>query len=133
MDQPLIAVSNLVQSYDGQPVLDIENLRINQGDVLALLGRNGSGKSTLLRMLSLLEKPASGEILFHGRRLASEKERFEQRRRMAMVFQEPLLFSGTVAYNVSYAPAVRGLPHDVIAERCERAFSLLGIEHLASR
>lgn len=133
VEQSLIEVSNLVQIYNGQAVVDVDHLAINQGDVVALLGRNGSGKSTLLRMLCLLERPASGDVLFRGRRLASDRERLDQRRRMAMVFQEPLLFSGTVAYNVSYALSIRRLPRDEISSRCKRALSLLGIEHLAGR
>jgi len=133
MDRPLIRVSNLVHAYEGRRVLDVEGLSINRGDIVALLGRNGSGKSTLLRMMSLLEKPSSGDILFHGKLLELERDRFAQRRRMAMVFQEPLLFSGTVTYNVSYGLAIRGLPRDDIAEKRRRALSLLAIEHLASR
>ncbi|MCR4397565.1 MAG: ABC transporter ATP-binding protein [Firmicutes bacterium] len=133
MEQPLIRAEGLVQVYGGRRVLDIADLRVNEGDVLGILGKNGSGKSTLLRILCLLEKPTSGEIRFRGKRLVTERERLAQRRRMSMVFQEPVLFGGSVRFNVSYGLSVRRLPRERIREATDRVLGLLGIAHLDRR
>ena len=60
----LIEVVNLGQEYTGQYVLKNINLKIDRGEVFALIGPTGAGKTTLLRLLNLLESPASGTLHF---------------------------------------------------------------------
>src|SRR5262249_23196316 len=71
-----------------------------ESEVLAVIGPNGAGKSTLLRVLALLEVPARGAVRFRGAAPRTAAERLALRRRMASVFQEPLLCNATVAGNV---------------------------------
>ena len=85
--------------YGGAEVLAVERLSVQRGEVLAVVGPNGSGKSTLLRVLNLLEAPTEGAIRFDGKPLQA-RDALAERRRMASVFQQPLLALGTVADNV---------------------------------
>ncbi|MFT5599335.1 MAG: ATP-binding cassette subfamily F protein uup [Urechidicola sp.] len=58
----LLNANNLYHSYGDQPLLDMANLSIEDGERICLVGRNGTGKSTLLKMLSGQIKPDEGEI-----------------------------------------------------------------------
>ena len=86
------------------------NLDIEEGKVLALIGPTGSGKTTLLRLIDTLDQPTKGSIFFHGEDICrfSSKEKLLVRRRMAMVFQKPVMFSRSVYENVAYGLKVRG-------------------------
>jgi tungstate transport system ATP-binding protein len=133
VDGRLIELHGVLHRYGARTVLDLPDLRIARGDVLGVLGRNGSGKSTLLRLLGLLDRPTRGQLLYHGRQLEGERARLAQRRRMAMVFQDSLLFAGSVRSNVAYGLKVRGMRGQEVLARSDRMLELLGIEHLADR
>lgn len=68
------------------------SLNVYKGKTLGIVGESGCGKSTFVRMLMQLDRPTSGEILYHGRDLTkmSKKEQWENRQHMQMVFQDPL-------------------------------------------
>ena len=68
------------------------NLNVYKGKTLGIVGESGCGKSTFVRMVISLDKPTSGEILYHGKNLAdlSKKETWLNRQNMQMVFQDPL-------------------------------------------
>ncbi|MDO4337551.1 MAG: ATP-binding cassette domain-containing protein [Eubacteriales bacterium] len=68
------------------------NLNVYKGKTLGIVGESGCGKSTFVRMVISLDKPTSGEILYHGKNLAglSKQETWLNRQNMQMVFQDPL-------------------------------------------
>lgn len=105
---------------------------MNPGEVLAVIGPSGAGKSTLLRVLALLES-ARGTVAYRGRPVGAEAERLALRRRMASVFQDPLLCDATVAANARLALTLRGVGRRE-ADRLVRLWlERLGIAHLAER
>ena len=63
----LLEVGKLEAGYGAEPVLKGIDLRVNEGELVAVLGANGAGKSTLMRALSGLHRPVSGEIVFQDR------------------------------------------------------------------
>lgn len=67
------------------------NLKIQKGKTLGIVGESGSGKTTLVNMLMDLEKPTSGEILYHGRDISkfTKQEVWENRQNIQIVFQDP--------------------------------------------
>lgn len=68
------------------------SLNVYKGKTLGIVGESGCGKSTFVRLLMQLDKPTSGEILFHDRNIAklSKKEQWLNRKNVQMVFQDPL-------------------------------------------
>jgi tungstate transport system ATP-binding protein len=113
-------------------VLDVGALDVRRGEVLAVVGPNGSGKSTLLRVLGLLETPSAGEVRLDGRAV-TPTDALAARRRMASVFQQPLLARGTVAENVAVGLRFRGVAGSESATRVERWLARFGIAHLRDR
>ena len=103
----MLRVEALRRSYGGRLVVDVAELELRRGEVLAVLGPNGAGKSTLLRLLLLLERADAGRIFIDGAEVRAGD--VATRRRMAAVFQRPFLFSGTVSYNVGFGLGARGI------------------------
>lgn len=132
MVEAYLEIKNLGHEYNGKRVLDIANLKVWVGEIFVLMGPNGAGKSTLLRLINFLEKPTEGEIWIRGRPPQSEAERFQARRRMTMVFQEPLLFRGTVFDNIAYGLKIRGSFREVIQREAGEILAKLGIAHLSN-
>src|SRR5512147_3221642 len=114
--QAVLEGKDLLVSRGGVSVLDIPSIRITDGEVLALIGPNGAGKTTLLQALSYLLRPVSGELYFRGAKVGSEVSVLDFRRRLAMVFQEPLLFDTTVFLNVASGLKIRGMKRSEIDE-----------------
>ncbi|MBI1884816.1 MAG: ABC transporter ATP-binding protein [Chloroflexi bacterium] len=112
-------------------VLDVPRLDVHRGEVLAVVGPNGAGKSSLLNVLALLEKPSQGRVVFDGEPVAGDP--LSYRRRMAVVFQEPLLLDTTVEANVRSGLALRGVPRDEQERRMEHWLRRFGIQHLRRR
>ncbi len=94
-------VSFAYASRRAQPVLTEVDLTVEPGEVVALVGPSGAGKSTILSLLFRFYDVDQGRVLFEGidvRDLALA----DLRRALAMVAQEPVLFSGTIRENIAY-------------------------------
>ncbi len=89
---------------DGDPILRSIDLVVPANGVTVLAGPSGAGKSTLLRLLNRLDDPVAGEVRWRGRSLIDWPPT-ELRRQVAMVFQRPPLFPGTVLENLQVALA----------------------------
>jgi polar amino acid transport system ATP-binding protein len=102
----MISVQDIHKSFGNLNVLRGVSLTVQQGEVVALIGRSGSGKSTLLRCLNGLEKVDSGYIAVAGHELGEDKTRIRAMRQdVGMVFQSYNLFPHlTVEENIMLAP-----------------------------
>jgi len=94
-------VSFAYPSRRGQPVLREVDLEIAPGEVVALVGPSGAGKSTILSLLYRFYDVDVGRVLIDGVDVR-ELRLAELRRALAMVAQEPVLFSGTIRDNIAY-------------------------------
>lgn len=128
---PLLEVRGLRVERGGTAILGIPSLSLASGSVLALIGPNGAGKSTLLVHLAGLETPTAGEVLCHGRAITLDILGY--RRRLAMVFQDSLLFDTTVERNVAAGLAYRGLGGEERERRVAAALERFRIVHLRRR
>ena len=133
MNSPVIRAESVVACYGKQTVLQIPHLSVEKGEVLAVIGPNGAGKSTLLQVLGLLHRPLHGRLFFDGQDVTDPSNIVALRRRMALVFQKPLLFRGSVFDNVTLGLRLRRLPKGEIVRRAERWLAKLNISHLADR
>ncbi|QRK07404.1 peptidase domain-containing ABC transporter [Archangium violaceum] len=109
----------------GEEVLREVSARIEPGAVVTIVGPSGSGKTTLARLLTRLEEPGRGRVLYDGRD-ARALELSELRRQLAVVWQDVELFHGTLRENLTL-----GLP-PVPAEEVERVVRLCGLEPLVA-
>ena len=114
----------------GHPILDLPELAVEEGEILVVLGPTGAGKSTLLRVMNLLQRPARGAIFWRDRRVPWPAP-LALRRRMAMVFQSPLLFSGSVLDNVEYGLLIRGERRANARAKAEAMLRRIRIDHAA--
>lgn len=113
----VLEVRYLSLSRGGSPVLRDVSLAVEKGEVFMLIGPSGSGKSSLLRCLNRLEEPPPGSVFFSGTDITTRPVT-EIRCRVGMVFQQAVMFPGTVGDNVAYGPAMRGetLPSERVRE-----------------
>ena len=93
-------------------IFDNVNLKINRGELIALIGPSGSGKSSLLNILSLIDTPTSGKVIFEGKDVTkiNENEKSEiRKRKISMIFQgNNLLSDFTCIENVLMPLVIRG-------------------------
>jgi tungstate transport system ATP-binding protein len=132
MAEALLSLHDIRVRYDEATVLEVDSLAINPGEILAVMGPNGAGKSTLLRLMGLLQQPTQGKIYFYGREVIPTNG-LAIRRRMASVFQEPLLLNASVYDNAALGLRLRGLDGRTIEPRIRPWLERLGIEHLTRR
>ena len=127
----MLEAIDIVKSYraGGQaaPVLRGVNLRIEEGEFVAVTGRSGSGKSTMLNVLSTLTEPDSGQVLFQGADLAAMREQERDRLRnnaFAMIFQAHHLMPYLSVLENVLLPGANGF-RGISAQQRQRAVSCL--------
>jgi ATP-binding cassette subfamily B protein len=99
---------NVGFSYaSGEPVLNNLSFAIRRGDTVAVVGLTGAGKTTLINLIPRLYDPTTGRITINGRDLRSLPSA-DFRDTMALVMQDPFLFSGTIRENIFQEPAEAG-------------------------
>lgn len=129
--QAKLGLRQIVVERGGRPILEVASLDVFPGELLAVVGPNGAGKSTLLHVMALLERPSRGQLLFDGRPVTGGLLAY--RRRMAVVFQEPLLLDTSVEGNVRSGLSLRGVPRGEQKRRLALWLERFGIAALARR
>ena len=101
----MIELIDVNKFFGDKHVLKNINLKIEQGEVVALIGPSGSGKSTTLRCMNFMERPTSGKVIFEGKTL--DRNLHKIREQIGMVFQHFHLFPHkTVLENITLAPVL---------------------------
>lgn len=123
-----LQAANIKKSYGKRIILDL-NLSFAGAYLHVILGSNGCGKTTLLRLLALLDKPDSGEILLleEGRLLTNNHA---TRQRIVLAPKPSGLFNHTVSKNVIYGLKLRKVPQGQRAELVHEALEAVGLCHL---
>jgi len=121
----MLEVKNLKKNFGDNKVLKGISLKINKGEIIAVIGPSGCGKSTFLRCLNMIEKPTSGKIIFNKKDITSKEVDLSLvRKKIGMVFQQFNLFANmTVLQNIILAPVKLKLMSEKEAK--ERANELL--------
>ncbi len=124
-------LSNLEKTFGTNRVVKDFNLGIDKGEFVSLLGPSGCGKTTVLRMVAGFETPTSGSILIGGQDVTNQRT---NQRAIGMMFQAYALFPNmTVADNVAFGLAVKGVPKPERAARVTEMLKLIGLPDLGSR
>jgi NitT/TauT family transport system ATP-binding protein len=129
----LLEVDNVCQSYStgsdspGSLVLDHVSLRLEQNEIVGLLGRSGCGKSSLLRIVAGLARPAAGEVAYRGVKVVGPVNN------IAMVFQSFALFPWlSVLENVELGLKARKVSAAESRKRALAAIDLIGLDGFES-
>ena len=126
MSEPMLSISGVSKefAFNGAPIRALQDaeLRIEAGAFVCLIGPSGCGKSTLLRLVAGFEAPSAGTLAMRGRAVAGPgPER-------GMVFQDYGLFPWlTVADNIGFGPAARGIARAEVARIADRFVELIGL------
>ncbi|EKX37099.1 hypothetical protein GUITHDRAFT_78381 [Guillardia theta CCMP2712] len=122
-----IEVCNVCFAYPSRPdalVLSGVTIQLHKGETLALTGPSGGGKSTIAALITRLYEPSSGKILLDGINMSTLSASWI-RKQIAVVNQDPILFSDTIEANIAY-----GRPH---AKRSISEFATVDIQDAARR
>src|ERR1700759_5562050 len=130
-----IEVKNLVKRFGSFAALDGVDLKVNDGELLALLGPSGSGKTTLLRIIAGLDWPDSGEVAFNGEDALAQGAR---ERHVGFVFQQYALFRHmsvfeNVAFGLRVQPRAIRKDEAAIRARVKELLDLVQLDWLSSR
>ena len=128
----MIDVQNLKFSYDADSkefVLDGIDLKIEKNSFVAILGHNGSGKSTLAKCFNGILLPCGGKVYACGFDTSDEKNMFDIRRNVGMVFQNPdnQIIATVVEEDIAFALENLGVPHDEMVKRVDEALAIVGM------
>lgn len=130
-----LEVSGLRYCYpDGRPALEGVDLRVTDGERVAVLGPNGAGKTTLVLHLNGILTPTDGRVVVDGL-VATKANLAEIRRRVGVVFQDPddQLFMPSVRQDVAFGPANLGLRGEELDQRVHEALDAVGMTEVAER
>lgn len=126
-----LRIENLVKDFSGTKALDHVSLHIQDGKLTGLLGPSGCGKSTLLYLISGLEVPTSGRILFGDREVTQLPP---ERRGIGLVFQNYALYPHlTVEQNIAFPLVNQKVKKEEIRQRVVEMAQLVQIEEYLGR
>jgi len=126
---PLLELKNVASYYGSVQALKSVSLRVEQGEVVTLLGANGAGKSTTLRTISGLLRPASGEVWFEGQPIHDMAPEKIVRLGISHVPEGRRIFPGlTVRENIMLGTSNRGrLPKKRMDEEVAEMFDIFPV------
>ena len=116
----------------GQEALSGLSLSVDKGEMVFVTGHSGAGKSTLLRLIALIERPTSGQVIVDGQNTSRVKRRKipAYRRQIGMVFQDhKLLYDRPVFDNVALPLVIAGMGYKEAGRRVRPALEQVGLLH----
>ena len=133
----MIHLENVTKRFPGgQEALSGLDLTVDKGEMVFVTGHSGAGKSTLLRLIALIERPISGQLIVDGQTLRGVRRRKTPmyRRQIGMVFQDhKLLYDRSVADNVALPLIIAGASPREAARRVRASLEQVGLLHKEKR
>ena len=127
----MLEVKNIKYSYNADyQALKGVSLKVEKGEMVALLGKNGAGKSTLFLHLNGIYQPDEGQVFIDGEELKYDKKSLLKfRQKVGIVFQNPddQIFAPTVEEDVAFGPLNLGLSMEEVQDRVEEALARVGM------
>ena len=127
----MLEVKNIKYSYtkDYQALKGV-SLKVEKGEMVALLGKNGAGKSTLFLHLNGIYEPDEGQVFIDGEELKYDKKSLLKfRQKVGIVFQNPddQIFAPTVEEDVAFGPLNLKLPMEEVQKRVTESLARVGM------
>ena len=126
-----IEIKELSFSYDSKPFIDNLDLKIDDGEMVGIIGNTGCGKSTFVRLIAGLIKSDRGKIIIDGDDITNKKfNKKILRRKLGIVFQFPemQLFEQTIEKDIFFGLKQYKLTYDEKYKRAKEALELLGLD-----
>lgn len=126
-----IEIKELSFSYDSKPFIDNLDLKIDDGEMVGIIGNTGCGKSTFVRLIAGLIKSDSGKIIIDGDDITNKKfNKKILRKKLGIVFQFPemQLFEQTIEKDIFFGLKQYKLTYDEKYKRAKEALELLGLD-----
>lgn len=133
---PIVEFSHVSVAFDREPVLRDISFTVTHGEMRIILGPAGVGKSVIMKLANGLLAPDSGEIRIFGRPLSqlTQREMYELRAHIGMVFQESALFDSlNVEDNVAYRLIEEHVPEAEAHERVVEALRFVELEQAITK
>ena len=135
MTKTILEVLNLKKTFDHKngaiELFNKVNLKIREGDLIALTGPSGSGKSSFLHLLALLDEPTNGKILLNNKDTKDFKENKKdqvRREKISIIFQDNNLLSDFTAYeNIIMPLVIKGEKSNNIEKKTKKILKELKI------
>ncbi|MBT8495281.1 MAG: ABC transporter ATP-binding protein [Deltaproteobacteria bacterium] len=129
----MIELQEVYKTYGAKTIIDSLTLRVDEHELMVLLGESGCGKTTTLKMINRLVEPTSGRIRIADQDVR-DRDPVELRRGIGYVIQGVGLFPHlSVAENIAIVPGLLGWSAGRIARRVEELLSLVELENLGGR
>jgi lipopolysaccharide export system ATP-binding protein len=127
----LLETKGLVKRYSGRAVVEHVSIRVNQGEIVGLLGRNGAGKTTSFRMIIGMITPNEGQVIFDGVDVTEMPMYRRARRGMGYLSQEPSIFQRlSVRDNLLAILETMDLTRDARRSRADQLLEQFGLAHV---
>ena len=131
MEHPLIDLSHIWKSYDGDLILDDLSLSVKENEFITLLGPSGCGKTTTLRIIGGFEAPDAGSVVFDGKDITSLPP---NERNLNTVFQKYALFPHmSIAENIAFGLRIKKKSKEYIKDKIRYALKLVNLEGFENR
>lgn len=123
-----LSIKNITKEYHNKCVLDIDNLHIQKGQIIGIVGANGAGKSTLVKIIGGMEKASEGKLIYQG-----QHDFNKIYKEVTLVFQHPYLLATSVYNNIAYPLKIRKFKSSEIKNRVNALMQEMGIKNLAKQ
>lgn len=134
-DKVILEADNISYVYSEgttyeKKAIDSVSFKINQGEIIGIIGHTGSGKSTLICHLNGLNQASSGEVRYMGKNIYDKNEKLSDlRKNVGIVFQYPeyQLFESTVLEDVCFGAKNKGMNKEQAIETAKKVLAMVGV------
>ncbi len=127
----MLEIVDLHKQYEGKPLLKGVSFKVEQGETVCLLGSSGSGKSTILQIISGLQEPENGQVLWNGKDIRTVPV---HKRNFGLMFQDYALFPHrNVQENIAFGLRMQGISHAEIQERIREVLNEVNLAGFENR
>lgn len=128
----IIEIKDMTFEQKGQLILNIPYFSMEPEESVSLMGPNGAGKSSLLSIMAGLQQPSTGTVSLFGRNI-KDIPPLELHRRVALVFQKPMMLNLTVMENLELGLKFRGMKPKEREEKIEPWLKIMNLSQLTKR